>query len=110
MLKLLIIIERKTTMSPIHPGRHLAEFIEEVNLSPAKLAVALHVPRNRITRILRGECAVSVDMALRLGRFFHQTPQFWLNLQIQYETALTEQTGLRQKIHNDITPMGMVLA
>jgi addiction module HigA family antidote len=93
----------------IHPGRHLADFIEESGITPAKLSAALHVPRNRVTRILNGQCAVSLDMALRLGRFFNQTPQFWLNLQMQYETAVTETTGLKQKIHDDIVPMGVGL-
>jgi addiction module HigA family antidote len=95
----------------IHPGRHLAEFIEEANLTPAKVSAALlHVPRNRVTRLLSGQCGVSLDMALRLGRFFNQTPQFWMNLQIQYETAVTETTGLKQKIHDEIMPMEMALA
>ena len=94
----------------IHPGQHLAEFIEESNITPAKLSQALHVPRNRVTRILNGQCAVSMDMALRLGRFFHQTPQFWLNLQTQYETAVTENTGLKKKIDDEIVPMDAAFA
>jgi antitoxin HigA-1 len=75
----------------IHPGEHLAEQLEELDMSAAALARQLRVPTNRITEILNGQRAVTGDTALRLGHFFGTTPEFWLNLQKLYELRLAEQ-------------------
>lgn len=75
----------------IHPGEHLAEQLEELGMSAAKLARQLKVPTNRITEILNGQRAVTGDTALRLGHFFGTSPEFWLNLQKLYELRLAEQ-------------------
>ena len=75
----------------IHPGEHLAEQLEELNMSAAELARQLKVPTNRITEILNGQRAVTGDTALRLGHFFGTSPEFWLNLQKLYELRLAEQ-------------------
>lgn len=77
--------------SAIHPGEHLAEQLEELDMSAAELARQLHVPTNRITEILNGQRAVTGDTALRLGHFFGTSPEFWLNLQKLYELRLAEQ-------------------
>jgi addiction module HigA family antidote len=75
----------------IHPGEHLAEQLDELNMSAAELARQLKVPTNRITEILNGQRAVTGDTALRLGHFFGTSPEFWLNLQKLYELRLAEQ-------------------
>jgi addiction module HigA family antidote len=75
----------------IHPGEHLAEQLEELDMSAAALARQLRVPTNRITEILNGRRAVTGDTALRLGHFFGTSPEFWLNLQKLYELRLAEQ-------------------
>jgi addiction module HigA family antidote len=75
----------------IHPGEHLAEQLEALEMSAAELARKLKVPANRITEILNGERAVTGDTALRLGHFFHTSPEFWLNLQSIYDLRLAEQ-------------------
>jgi addiction module HigA family antidote len=71
--------------SAIHPGEHLAEQLEELGMSAAELGRQLGVPTNRITAILHGRRAITGDTALRLGHFFGNSPQFWLNLQALYD-------------------------
>jgi addiction module HigA family antidote len=75
----------------IHPGEHLAEQLEALEMSAAELARQLNVPTNRITQILNGERAVTGDTALRLGHFFGTSAEFWLNLQKIYELRVAEQ-------------------
>jgi antitoxin HigA-1 len=80
-----------TASTPIvHPGRLLRREIEARGLSAADLALALGVPAGRIGGILRGRRAIDADTAVRLGRYFGNRPQFWLDLQGQYEIALVE--------------------
>ena len=74
----------------IHPGEHLAEQLEALGLSAAELGRQLGVPTNRITGILNGQRAVTGDTALRLGHFFGVSPEFWLNLQANYELRTAE--------------------
>lgn len=74
----------------IHPGEHLAEQLEELDMSAAELARQINVPTNRITHILNGERAITGDTALRLGHFFNTSAEFWLNLQKIYELRLAE--------------------
>jgi len=77
--------------TPIHPGEHLAEQLEALNLSAAALARQVAVPTNRVTEILNGERSITGDTALRLGHFFGTSAEFWLNLQKLYELRLAEQ-------------------
>lgn len=78
-------------ITAIHPGEHLAEELEALEMSATELARQLKVPTNRITGILNGQRAITGDTALRLGHFFGISPQFWLNLQSLYELRLAEQ-------------------
>ena len=75
----------------IHPGEHLSEELEALQMSAAELARRLRVPTNRITEILNGQRAITGDTALRLGHFFGTSAEFWLNLQSLYELRLAEQ-------------------
>lgn len=74
----------------VHPGRLLKRELGVRGLSANRLAIALGVPSGRITDILNGRRAISADTAVRLGRFFGNRPQFWLDLQSQYEIAQVE--------------------
>ena len=77
-------------LPPLHPGEVLREeFLQPLRMSAYALAKALSVPLNRITAILAGERAISADTALRLGRFFGTTPEFWINLQGAYDLEVT---------------------
>lgn len=78
-------------MAPIHPGEVLLEdFIHGLGITQHRLAVAIGVPPRRINEIVHGKRSVTADTALRLARYFGTTPQFWLNLQDQYELDLEE--------------------
>ena len=75
---------------PIHPGLILNDELVELNLSATALARHINVPANRITQIIQGKRAITGDTALRLGHWFGSNPQFWLNLQSQYDLRLAE--------------------
>jgi antitoxin HigA-1 len=77
-------------MRPIHPGEILREEMNELGLSARQLAAAIGVPHNRISQILAETRAVTAVTALRLGRYFGQAPEFWLNLQQAYELRSAE--------------------
>ena len=77
--------------SPIHPGEHLAEAIEALGVTAAQLARDIKVPANRVTGILHFTRAITADTALRLGRTFGTSPEFWMNLQQIYELRRAEQ-------------------
>ena len=77
-------------ISVIHPGEHLAEELEALQMSAAELARRLGVPTNRITQILNGTRSVTGDTALRLAHFFGTSAQFWLNLQNLYDLRLAQ--------------------
>ena len=74
----------------IHPGEHLAEELEALDMSAAELARKLGVPTNRVTQILNGTRSITGDTALRLSHFFGTTAQFWLNLQNLYDLRLAQ--------------------
>jgi len=90
MLRLPIIIEvnkmKKKTLHPVHPGEVLLEeFLKPMGLSQNKLAVNIGVPARRINEIVLEKRKVTADTALRLGRFFGMSSEFWLGLQAQYD-------------------------
>ncbi len=73
-------------LEPIHPGEVLAEdYIAHRRITAHALALALRVPANRITDIVRGKRSITAETALRLGRYFGTSPQFWMNLQSRYD-------------------------
>lgn len=70
----------------VHPGEILMEeFLEPMGITQHKLAVSIGVPPRRINEIVHGKRRITADTALRLGRFFGITAQFWLNLQMHYD-------------------------
>jgi antitoxin HigA-1 len=76
--------------TPIHPGEHLAEELRELGITAAELSRQIDVPVNRVTSIINGQRGITADTALRLGHWFGTSPQFWMNLQQQYELRLAE--------------------
>ena len=78
-------------LPPIHPGEILmGEFLEPMGISQYRLAKDISVPPRRINEIVHGKRSITADTALRLGRFFGMSPQFWLNLQTRYDLEVTE--------------------
>ncbi|WP_257158776.1 HigA family addiction module antitoxin [Corynebacterium cystitidis] len=74
------------TLPPIHPGEILMEeFLDPLQITQHKLAVAIGVPPRRINEIVHGKRRITADTALRLGRYFGMTAQFWINLQSHYD-------------------------
>jgi addiction module HigA family antidote len=82
---------KRKTMPPIHPGKTLREdFLEPLGLTAHRLALELQVPSTRVNDIVRGKRAISADTALRLGRYFATSPQFWMNLQANYDLEVAQ--------------------
>jgi addiction module HigA family antidote len=78
-------------MAPVaHPGRFLKRELTARKLSANRLSLDIGVPSGRITDILNGRRAITADTAVRLGRYFGNSAQFWLNLQSQYDIAVVE--------------------
>jgi addiction module HigA family antidote len=78
-------------LAPIHPGEHLAEELQALNMSAAELARKMDVPTNRVTQILNGTRSITGDTALRLAHFFGTSAEFWLNLQSLFELRLAQE-------------------
>jgi addiction module HigA family antidote len=88
-------------LAPVHPGEVLREdFLVPMKLSPYAVARACGVPRTRIERLAREQTAVTADTALRLARYLGTTPEFWMNMQAQYdlERAADQMTATLRKI------------
>ena len=78
-------------MTPVaHPGRLLKRELTARRLSANRLSLDLGVPSGRITDILNGRRSITADTAVRLGRYFGNSAQFWLDLQGQYDIAMVE--------------------
>ena len=79
-------------LPPIHPGEILLEeFLEPLDITRVQLARDTSMPASRIGKIISGERAITADTALRLGRYFGNTPQFWMNLQTHHDLRVAEQ-------------------
>src|ERR1700686_1743559 len=77
---------KRTRASMIdHPGIFLDQELQRLGVSPTELARQLMVPPNRFSQIINGKRAITGDSALRLAHWFRNTPEFWMNLQAQYD-------------------------
>jgi addiction module HigA family antidote len=90
-------------LPPIHPGDLLRDELQEIGVSLNELARALRVPMNRISAIVNGKRAITVDTAMRLARYFGTSPQYWLNLQMAYELELAGH-GIGPRIEREVLP------
>jgi len=90
-------------LTPIHPGEILLEeFLKPMRISQYRLAKDISVPPRRINEIVHGKRSITADTALRLGRFFGMSAQFWLNLQTRYNLEVTEdllEGRLAEEVH-----------
>src|ERR1700744_4116655 len=92
-----------STLKNIHPGEILKEeFLKELNISAYKLAKDTGIPQTRVSAIIKGERRITADTALRLSKYFGNTPKFWLGLQDDFdieEEKLTKGNDLDQIQH-----------
>ena len=82
--------------TPIHPGEILKDELKEIGISAAELARQLRVPENRMSEVIRGRRNITADTALRLGRWFGTSAEFWMNLQKNYELRKAEQEHFKE--------------
>jgi addiction module HigA family antidote len=88
----------------VHPGEILRhDFLTPMGISVYELAHAIKVPRSRANDIVRGRRAVTTDTAIRLGRYFGMTAEFWINLQARYDLDVADRT-VRRRIEQEVTP------
>jgi addiction module HigA family antidote len=91
-------------LPPVHPGEILRdEFLAPLAISVYALAVAIKVPRSRMNDIVLGRRAITTDTAMRLGRYFGTSPEFWINLQARYNLEVAERTA-RRRINQEVAP------
>ena len=91
-------------LAPIHPGEIIREeVLIPLDMSVNQLAKALAVDATRLNEIVRGRRGITADTALRLARYLDSTPEFWLNLQVQYELRVAKQTKLKD-IERSVRP------
>jgi antitoxin HigA-1 len=91
-------------LPPVHPGEILRdEFLTPMGISVYKLARALKVPRTRVNDIMLGRRSITIDTAIRLGRYFGTSSEFWINLQTRYDLDVADRT-LRRRIEREISP------
>ena len=92
-------------LSPIHPGEVLLEeFLKPMNLSQNRVAIDIGVDARRINEIVLGKRSVTADTALRLARFFGNSPEFWLGLQSQYDLDVAAD-ALGERLTREVRPM-----
>jgi antitoxin HigA-1 len=88
---------RSKKVFAVHPGEILkTEFMEPMGMSAYELSKALNFPG--IYEVVRGDRTISADTAIRLGKYFGLPPQFWLNLQNDYDLRIAESSGIGKGI------------
>ena len=85
-------------LPPLHPGELLKDELQEINVSLNELARALRVPMNRVSAIVNGKRAITVDTAMRLARYFGTSPQYWLNLQNAFDLETADQVEIDKEV------------
>jgi len=94
----------KRDFPPIHPGEILREeFLVPLGISQYRLAKEIHVPARRINEIVLEKRRVSADTALRLGRYFGTTAQFWVDLQARYDLEVARD-AIEETLEQEIKP------
>ena len=91
-------------LPPVHPGTILGnEFLRPMGISVYELARAIKVPRSRANDIVLGRRAITTDTAMRLGRYFGTSAEFWINLQSRHDLDVADRTA-RRKIEREVAP------
>ena len=97
----------KVKLHPIHPGEVLLEeFLKPLGMSQSRLALDIGVHPRRINEIVLGKRSISADTALRLARYFGNSPQFWLGLQMDYDLDVAEDL-LGDRLEKEVRAMAV---
>jgi antitoxin HigA-1 len=95
-------------LKPVHPGEILREeFMVPLGLSMNKVAMDLRVPVTRIADIVNERRCITADTALRLARYFRNSPTFWMNLQTRYDLEVAEDE-IARKVERDVQPLAEI--
>ena len=95
-------------LEPISPGEILQEeFLEPMNVTAYRLAKEVHIPQSRISDIINGKRGITADTAVRFAKFFGTTPQFWLNIQNQFDLDMLKVSGKIVEM-SDIRPHNLM--
>ena len=98
----------KKELDPVHPGEVLLEeFLKPMGLSQNRLAVDIGVPPRRINEVVLGKRSITADTALRLGRYFGNSPQFWLGLQRDYDLDIAAE-ALGERLEREVQVFAIV--
>lgn len=89
-------------MPPVHPGEILLEeFLNPMGITQYRLAKDINVPARRINEIVHGKRAITANTALRLGKYFNMSPQFWVNLQSHYDLEV-ESDNIADELEGEV--------
>jgi antitoxin HigA-1 len=99
---------KKKRISPVHPGIYLKELLDELTVTQYRLAKDIGVPAMRINYVVNGKRPVTAELALRLGRYFGQSPRYWLNLQSRYDMDIAEDT-LSDQVARQVHPLSVAV-
>ncbi len=90
---------KRQAIAPWHPGEILkADWIADYGLTQYALANALRIPHSRLTDIIKGRRGITADTALRLARFYGNSPAFWLNLQSDYDLRTADAAKIAEEV------------
>jgi len=99
----------RKSISPVHPGVYLKELLDELCLSQYRLAKDIGVPAMRVNYVVHGKRPVTAELALRLGRYFDQSPRYWLNLQSRYDMDIAEDT-FSDQVEKQVQPLASAVS
>lgn len=90
-------------LTPIHPGRLLAEDLADMGISVNRLARDTRMPLSRASDLVNGKRAITAETALRLARFFGTSPEYWLNLQTKYDLDIAK-SRIAATVEREVLP------
>jgi addiction module HigA family antidote len=90
-------------LPPVHPGEILKETLDDFGISMNRFSKEIHVPANRISSIVAGQRAITGETALRLGRYFGTTPEYWMNMQARYDLE-TARDQAEERVKAEVRP------
>ena len=98
----------KRHITPVHPDVYLKELLDELKLTQCRIAKDLGIPAMRINHVVNGRRPVTAELALRLGRYFRQSPRYWINLQSRYDMDVAED-GIAEQVAREVRPLRAVV-